>query len=158
MAKKDLPSIDVVLEEVRRKLDFQFEQLNSLDIKASVVLGVAGVVLTIVLTSLLSGQLAGGTNLQLAKTALVIIFVALALSIVKLWIKKYHRPPKLDRLRFHYIVEDSEVTKLRIIDISLRDIDDNDKTLNWQIWLVRCSYIILSLGLVLLAYLIWRVV
>jgi len=158
MAKKDLPSIDVVLEEARRKLDFQFEQLNSLDTKASIVLGVAGVVLTIVLTSLLSGHLGEGTNLQLAKTALVLIFVAFALSIVKLWIKRYHRPPKLDRLRSHYIVEDSEVTKLRIIDISLQAINDNDKMLNYQTWLVRCSYIILSLGLGLLAYLIWRVV
>ena len=158
MVKQDLPSIDIVLDEARRALDFQFEQLDGLDTKASIVLGIAGVVFTIVLTNLLLVEFAAEANLHLAKAALVPISLAFVLSIVKLWIKKYKKPPSLERLRSYYIAEDLEKTKLRIIDVYLKAVDDNAKLLNYQVWLVKCSYILLSIGLGLLTYWIWGII
>ncbi len=163
MAKQSLPSIDIVLDEVRRKLDFQFEQLDGLDTKASIVLGIAGVGLTIVVTYLYSVAFDEIICARLTKAALALIFVPLvlciALSIAELWIKKYDRPPKLERLRSHYITESAEETKLKIIDISLKAIEDNANLLNRQIWLVRLSYISLSIGLGLLVYFwIWGLI
>lgn len=74
MTKQELPSIDIVLDEVRRKLDFQFEQLDGIRMKSGIVLGVAGVIFTLLVTNLL-GQPSTITNLFLAKIALIPIFL-----------------------------------------------------------------------------------
>ncbi len=46
MTDEELPSIDIVLDEVRRTLDFQFELLDGLVTKSGIVLGVSGVIWT----------------------------------------------------------------------------------------------------------------
>lgn len=145
-------SINIVLDEVRRKLDFQFEQLDGLDTKSGIVLGVAGVIFTLLVTSMLE-QSNITDNTILAKIALAPIFVSLVLSFVPLYIRKWNRPPNIERLRSYYIVENSEETKLKIIDISMQAIRDNDKLLMRIIRLIKFSYIFLLIGLALLA--IW---
>ena len=146
----ELPSTDIVLDEVRRKLDFQFDQLDGLGTKSGMVLGIAGVIFTLLVTNLL-GQSSITTNLTLAKIALVPIFASIVLSFVPIYIRKWNRPPKLERLRFHYIVEDAEETKLKIIDICMKDVEDNDKLLKRIVRFIKCSYVLLLVGLVLLA-------
>lgn len=147
---QELPSIDIVLDEVRRRLDFQFEQLDGLSTKAGIVLGVAGVIFTLLVTSLLS--LPSTTpNLYLAKIALIPIIIALVLSFIAIYILKWNRPPNLDRLRDYYIVKDAKVTKLNVIDKCLEGIDKNKKLIDKLFFLVKSSYILLLMGLVLLA-------
>ena len=69
MAKQELPSIDIVLDEARRKLDFQFEQLDGLNTKSGILLGVAGVIFTLLITSVLDKS-SSVYNLILAKIAI----------------------------------------------------------------------------------------
>ncbi len=40
MTDQELPSIDIVLDEARRTLDFQFKQLDGLDTKSGIMLGI----------------------------------------------------------------------------------------------------------------------
>lgn len=150
MKGQDLPSIDIVLEETRRKLDFQFNQIDGLVTKAGIVLGAAGIIFTILVTYIL-GQSSMPPNLLLFTTTLILIFGSLVLSFVPIYIMKWDRPPNLTRLRDHYIVEDVGTTKLDIIDKCLEAIDNNKKLIDKLFRLTKCSYIILLLGLTLLA-------
>ena len=157
MTEQELPSIDIVLDEVRRRLDFQFEQLDGLGTKSSIVLGIAGVIFTLLVTNLL-GQSNSATNLTLAKIALVPIFISIVLSFVPIYIRKFKRPPNLERLRFHYIVKDTKETKLKIIDICRKAVKDNEKLLKTIVGLIKCSYVHLVVGFVILAIWIGNVV
>lgn len=142
-----LPSVDVVLEEARRKLDFQFNQLDSLDTKASIVLGSAGVILMLLLTAVLVVDRYMGFTLELAKASFILVSVAIILSVIKLWVRTYQRPPHLDWLRRYYIVKNPNETKLKMIDSLLKAISYNDEILNKQSSLVKCSYVFLLIGL-----------
>lgn len=145
-----LESIDVVLDEVRRKIDFQFQQLDGLAIKAGIVLGVAGVIFTLIVTNLLS-QPSITLNLYLAKIALLPIILALVLAFIAIYVLTWDRPPKLERLRDYYIVKDVKVTKLNVIDKCLEAIEKNKKLMDRLFSLVKCSYFLLLIGFVLLA-------
>ncbi len=152
MTEQELPSINIVLDEVRRRLDFQFEQLDGLNTKSGIVLGVAGVIFTLLVTNLLDKS-STVDNLILAKIALVPIFASLVISFVPIYIINWDRPPNVERLRSHYIVEDFENTQLNIIDKCLEAIENNEKLLKRLVRLIKCSYFLLLIGLALLA--IW---
>lgn len=155
MAQVDLPSLDVVLEEVRRRLDFQFGQLDALVTKAGIVIGVAGIICTLLVTHILSKS-STAANLVISQVALIPIFVSLVLSFVAMHIMKWRRPPNLTRLRDYYVVKDTETTKLNIVDECLKAVDSNQKLIDKLFSLVKCSYVFLLTGLVLLA--VWIVV
>lgn len=147
---QELPSIDVVLDEVRRKQDFQFEQLDGLRTKSGIVMGIAGVIFTLLVTNLL-GQSNKTINLTLARIALVPIFTSILLSFVPIYIRKWNRPPELERLRDYYIATDMEYTKLNVIDKCLEAIDENQKLVDKLFRIIKYSYFLLLIGLVLLA-------
>lgn len=150
MADQELPSIDVVLDEARRTIDFQFEQLDGLDTKSGIVLGIAGVILALLVTSLLE-QSNTMANSLLVKVALVPIFLSLILSFISICVRKWDKPPQLERLRSHYITQPADETKLRIIDISVNAMEKNDKRIKVRVRLLKSSYFVLAIGLGLLA-------
>jgi uncharacterized protein YacL len=143
------------LDETRRRLDFQFEQLDGLSNKAGIVLGVAGVIFTLLVTKLLDIFSSTSTlsNLSLAKIALIPIFISLILAFVAIYILKWNRPPNVNRLRDYYIVKDAGETKLNVIDKCLEGVDINQKLIDKLFRLVKWSYFLLLMGLVLVA--IW---
>jgi len=154
-----LPSTDLVLDEVRRRLDFQFELSDSHDFKASIVLGTSGIVIAMLLTALPLAQAQLDSLLKVVeyKTAvlaaigisLLVLFVSIILSITVLWIRNYNRPPRLERLRNYYIAEPKEETQLQLIDIFIPAIDNNEKILKRQTYLIRAATVLLSIGLLI---------
>lgn len=151
MMEQELPSINIVSDEVRRTLDFQFKQLDGLVTKSGVVLGVSGVILTLLVTSFLGkSDLA---NSLLIKVALAPILLSLILSLISISIGKWAKPPQLERLRSHYITQPANETTLKIIDIVMEAIKNNDKRIKTRICLWKSSYFILGIGLIFLA--IW---
>ena len=149
--EQELPSIDIVLDEARRTLDSQFEQLGSLVTKSGVVLGVSGVILTLLINSFLGeSDLA---NSLLIKAAFAPIALSLILSLISISIGRWDKPPQLERLRSHYITQPANETKLKIIDIVMEAIENNDKRITTRVRLWKSSYFILGIALVLLA--IW---
>lgn len=146
----ELPSIDVVLDETRRSLDFQFDQIDGLVTKSGIVLGVAGITFTLLVTHMLD-QSGLPSNLFLFYATLILIFASLVLSFIPIWIMKWGRPPNLNRLRDHYIVEHIGTTKLSVIDECLEAIDSNKKLIGRLVRLIRSSYVLLGIGLILLA-------
>jgi len=157
MPSQELPSTDIVLDEVRRTIDFQFEQIDGLDTKSGIVLGIAGVILTLLVTSML-GQSNAIANSLLVKVALVPMLLSLILSFISISVRKWDKPPQLERLRSHYITQPADETKLKIIDISMDAIENNDKRIKTRVCLLKSSYFILAIGLGLLAVWIGTVV
>jgi len=149
---ESLTSLDVTLEEVRRRIDFQFEQIDGLVTKSGIVLGVAGVIFTLLVTNLL-GDSSEIVDLIIARIALIPIFIALVLSFIPIYVMRWDRPPDLNRLRDYYIVKDKRITKLNVIDKCLEAIDNNKRLVDNLFRLIKCSYILLFLGLMVLA--IW---
>lgn len=148
MTKQELPSIDIVLDEVRRTLDFQFEILDGLVTKSGIVLGISGVILALLVTSLI--EQSGLANLLLVKVAFVPFLLSMIISFISISIGKWDKPPHLKRLRSHYISEPANETKLKIIDIVRDAIEKNDDGIKMRIRLWKSSYFILVIGLALL--------
>ncbi len=154
-----LPSVDLVLDEVRRRLDFQFELLDSHDFKASIVLGTASIVIAMLLTALPLAQSQLGSLSKVAEhrvivlaligMSLFLLFVSIVISIIVLWIKNYSRPPSLQRLRDVYMAESEEKTQLQLIDNFMDAIDKNEKIVKRQSNLIKAAIIFLSIGLLI---------
>jgi hypothetical protein len=130
---------------------------DSHDFKASIILGTSGIVIALLLTALplAQSQLASLLELMVYKTvvltiigiSLLVLFASIILSVIVLWIKNYDRPPCLDRLREHYIIEQKEETQLQLIDVFIPAIVNNEKILKRQANLIRTAAILLSIGL-----------
>lgn len=161
-----LPSIDIVLDEVRRRLDFQFELLTSHDFKASIVLGTSSVIIAILLAALSLAQLQWDNLSNVAEykimllvmivISLLTLFISMVLSVLVLWIRNYNRPPCLERLRNHYIAEPLDTTRLQLIDNFIDAIAKNEKTVNRQSNFIKVATVLLSTGLLIfICLLVW---
>jgi uncharacterized protein YacL len=154
LAEQKLPSIDIVLDEARRTLDFQFEQLDGLDSKSGVMLGIAGVVITLLVSTLVSILIGKpGLNDLLVKIIGTIIGVTFSISLIlsytNLRIGKWNKPPELETLIKNYASEDLHTTKCRIIGTIQEAVQKNDKLLKERICLYKCSYNVLFIGLLM---------
>ena len=148
MTGQDLPSIDIVLDEARRKLDTQFEQIDGLDTKAGIILGIAGVILALLVTTLLGKQdTVVNSFIILIKVALASIFISLILSFLAISLSKYGGTPKLERLRNYYMSKDAEKTKKMLVDTYLQSTDENKKLIEKKVCLAQWAHIILAIGL-----------
>ena len=151
VTEQESPSIDIVLDEARRTLDFQFGQLDALDTKSGILLGIAGVVIA-VLVSASIGMPALMDSL-IAKIVLSIIavtlFISLILSYRNLRIGKWHKPPELAVLVKDYISKDSRTTKCKLIGTIQKAVEENEKILKRRFFLYERSYNLLFAGLAL---------
>ena len=147
----DLPSLDITYAAADKRLDLQFEQVNSLDLKASFSLA-SGIILL--------GAALGASHQSTDTPLKVVVFlvgltplvISSALSIVGLWVKRYERPPNPLWLRDHYIVERQEITKLAIIDSVIEAIEVNHQRIRRKILFIRGAYAGLLMGAIIVAF------
>jgi hypothetical protein len=146
-----LPSVDLVLEEARRTLDFQFEQLDALDTKSGILLGIAGVVITLLVTaSIAIPDLSNSLVVKIMGSIIAVtLFISLILSYWNLRIGKWHKPPELDALINDYVSKDSHTTKCKLIGTIQQAVQENEKLLQRRFFLYERSHDILFAGLAL---------
>lgn len=153
-----LPSIDIVLDEVRRRLDFQFELSDSHDFKASIILSISCVIIAILLAALtliqpqivnLRKSLGLLAMLALLGAPVLFLIISIILSLIALRIKNYERPPELDRLRNFYLNKAPAETQLELTDIMIPAIRKNEISLTCQTCLIKNATIFLVVGLML---------
>jgi hypothetical protein len=149
-----IPSIGIVYDETRKRLDFQFDQLDGLSNKAGMMLGFSGVVFTLLITFLLDTTNTT-SNMALARIALAIIFIAMFVSFISIYILKWSRPLNIERLRWHYISEDVNKTQIVIIDECRNAIKQNEIIINRIIGLIKCAYVLLLVGFSFIAVWVW---
>jgi hypothetical protein len=151
VTEQESPSIDIVLDEARRTLDFQFGQLDALDTKSGILLGIAGVVIT-VLVSASIGMPALMDSLVakiVVSVIAVTLFISLILSYWNLRIGKWHRPPELAVLVKDYICKDSHTTKCKLIGTIQKAVGENDEVIERRFFLYKRSHNMLFAGLAL---------
>jgi len=151
MSEEQYPSIDIVLDEARRKLDFQFQQLDGLDTKSGTLLGINGVLMALLITGVI--EYSHQPNIILVKLALAPIFISFILSLISIITRNWDNPPKLKYLRSKYIDKNAVETKLSIIDIFIEAVENNTGRIQFKISLWRLSYVTLALGVILFS--IW---
>jgi hypothetical protein len=143
---QNLPSLDLVFEAAQKELDFQFEQINSLDTKASISLASAGIMLAALISFLTQRPAVGIPGFLIAGTLLISLSTILA--VVTLWVRQFERPPDLATLRDYYITQSVEETKLRTVDTILEVISRNDNRIYGKFLTLIGSYAALGLGTV----------
>jgi hypothetical protein len=151
VTEQESPSIDIVLDEARRTLDSQFEQLDALDTKSGILLGIAGVVITILVSASI-GRLTLMDSLIVKIVVSIIavtLFISLVLSYYNLRIGKWHKPPELDVLVNDYVSKNAHITKCKLIGTIQKAMRDNEKLIERRFFLYERSYNILFAGLAL---------
>jgi hypothetical protein len=146
---QNLPSLDLVFEAAQKELDFQFEQINSLDTKASISLASAGIMLAALIGFLTQRPAIGISGFLIAGTLLISLSAILA--VITLWVRQFERPPNLERLRDYYIVETAAETKIWTVDAILEAIPRNNNRIHNKFLTLTVSYAMLGLGTVAIA-------
>jgi len=149
MAGQELPSIDIVLDEARRTLDFQFEQHDGLDTKSGIILGTAGVIIGLLVTaSIAMPDLSNSLFVRIMVSIIAVtLFISLFLSYWNLRIRKWSKPPELETLINDYASKDMYTTKCKVIGTIQDAVKKNEKLLKERVCLYKRSYTMLLVGL-----------
>lgn len=149
MTGQPLPSIDVVLDEARRTLDFQFEQHDGLDTKSGIILGIAGVILSLLVTaSIAMPDLSDSLFVRIMVPIIAVtLFISLFLAYWNLRIRKWNKPPEIDTLINNYASKDIYTTKCRVIGTIQEAVRKNEQLLKERLNLYKRSYTMLLAGL-----------
>ena len=149
------PSLDICLEEARRNVDFQMNQIDGLDSKSGIFLGIAGVIFTLLITSLIQTN-SSQTILPhsiFIKIALIPILLSIIAAFIALLLHNYSRPPKLEELWNRYLHSESERTKKDVATKIVAAVKENDNAINQKALWIKTSYFALGVGI--LALVLW---
>lgn len=139
MPDERLPSIGALLTAVERHLDQQRSHFESLDTKAGVAVGFAGVIAAI------------GRDVVpiVAKVGVGLAVVAAVLAVLSFWPRKH---PVLDprRLR-HYLRADESFTRLKLLDTEIEMALRASRLIEAKARSLRASLAVLVVSVVLLA-------
>ena len=146
---QELPSIDIILDEARRTLDFQFEQHDGLDTKSGIILGIAGVILSLLVTaSIAMPDLINSLFVKIMVSIIAVtLFISLFLSYWILRIRKWNKPPEIETLINDYASKDMYTTKCRVIGTIQEAVRKNEELLKERLNLYKRSYTMLLAGL-----------
>jgi uncharacterized protein YacL len=149
MTEQKSSSIDEILNEARRALDFQFESQDGLDTKSGILIGIAGVVITLMVTELI--RTPSLLTRIMAIIIVLVFFVSLLYSYMNIRIRDWQKPPDIDALIKEYEHEDAHTTKCKLSGTIQLAIKKNQIIFEKRIELYKRSYKVLFIGLVLLA-------
>lgn len=134
-----LPSLDLVALRVQAQLEHQLRHFDGLDNKAGIVVGFAGVVVTIA---------EGLKPLAIAGRLAAVLAAMLAL-----WSFLPRRYPVLDtrRLRNRYLRADPEFTKLHLLDTQIRMEERASVLLDRKAFRLKLAVVCLTAAVLLIA-------
>lgn len=140
-------SLDVVFTEVRSRLDKQFEQIESLNQRAGLLIGFVTLIMsllagftTAVKAKDLPVNMALPVILILISTILyihIIIFAYLAHRI-----QTYRRDPEPRPLRDNYLSKDLEATKRTVMSNFIESYEENKKVINKKVQALNKAFIL----------------
>jgi len=146
-------SAAVIADLARQKQEGQLQAIESLDAKASTLVGFAGVVLGLVFTSPATSHWNDG--LTAGVSAILLAILALGIALLP---RRYKRNPNVLALRRRYLDSDPETTHLAIIDSIQAALVDNADTVRWKVRALRVGTLFAIVGiLVMSASLIYSV-
>lgn len=144
VSKSDHPSLDIVYDEVKQRLNQQFEQIESLNQRGTVLLGLVATITSVIsgITALSIGDFSARPCLPaVLLIAAAALYIAVLLVTYRAYkIRTYRRDPEPKPLRDKYKNEDSNTTKETLINNFIQSYDDNSRTINEKIQALKTAY------------------
>jgi len=139
-----LETLELVYTEVDSALNRQFQSLDGLNTKASVIVGFIGVILGISL------NLYPHSNPYLFGSCMTLFLISIFFALSAYKVESYRRDPEPRKLTENYLKEDSEKVKKKLIDNFIQSVEDNKIKINKKVKYINHSLVLLYIGLIVL--------
>jgi hypothetical protein len=137
-------TLDLIYNEVKDALNMQFQSMEGLNTKASVIIGFAGVIIGISL------QLYSQSNSYLFGSCMTLFMISIFLSFFAYKVESYRRDPKPRKLTENYLREEGKNVKKKLIDNSIQSYENNKNRIEKKVKYINDSLIFLFVGLIVL--------
>lgn len=137
-------TLELVYIEVKDQLNTQFQSIDSLNTKASVVIGFIGVIIGISLS------LYPHSNSYLFGSSMALFLVSIFFSFSAYKSESYRRDPEPRTLTVNYLMEDDKKVKKQLIDNFIQSYEDNNNRIKKKAGNINYSLILLFIGLILI--------
>ncbi len=112
-------TLELVYNEAKDALNTQFQSLDGLNTKASVIIGFVGVIIGISL------HLYSQSNLYLFGSCMTLFMISIFFSFSAYKSKRYRKDPEPRALTVKYLMEDDKTVKKQLIDNFIVSFEDN---------------------------------
>ena len=137
-------TLDLVYNEVKDALNMQFQSMDGLNTKASVIIGFVGVIIGISL------QLYSQSNSYLFGSCMTLFLISIVFSFSAYKIKSYRRDPEPRDLTEKYLRADDKTVKKQLIDNFIASFEENKTNIEEKGKYINYSLILLFVGLIVL--------
>ncbi|NAS88652.1 hypothetical protein C4E24_02775 [ANME-1 cluster archaeon AG-394-G21] len=146
MSEDSYPSetLDLVYNEVKDALNMQFQSMDGLNTKASVIIGFVGVIIGISL------QLYSQSNSYLFGSCMALFTISIFFSFSAYKGKRYRKDPEPRALTVEYLMEDDKTVKKQLIDNFIASFEENKNKIEEKVKYINYSLILLFVGLIVL--------
>jgi hypothetical protein len=140
-AEEELPSLDLVHEEVKDRLDVQLRQIDALDSKSGNMLFISSIVIGIgaAAQAALMGQAGSALVLLVFSIPIVLYLLAMFFALRSWVVRPYFRDPEPRPLRDYYLSKESDFTKRRIITHFISSYEWNKMVIKKKVRELRIS-------------------
>jgi len=137
-------TLELIYNEVKDRLNTQFQSLDGLNTKASVIIGFVGVIIGISL------QLYSQSNSYLFGSCMTLFMISIFFSFSAYKIKSYRRDPEPRALRDGYLTTDNKTVKEQLIANFIESFEENKTKIEEKGEYINYSLILLFVGLIVL--------
>ena len=137
-------TLELVYNEVKGALNTQFQSLDGLNTKASVIVGFVGVIIGISL------NLYSHSNSYLFGSCMTLFLISIFFALYAYKVENYWRDPEPRRLAENYLRKDGAHVKKQLIDNFIQSFEDNEIKIKRKGRYINYSLILLSTGLIVL--------
>ena len=137
-------TLELVYNEVKDALNTQFQSLDGLNAKASVIVGFVGVIIGISL------NLYSHSNSYLFGSCMTLFLISIFFALCAYKVENYRRDPEPRTLTEKYLREDDKKVKKKLIDNSIQSFEDNKTKIEKKVKYINYSIILLFIGLIVL--------
>ncbi|NQE45764.1 hypothetical protein C5S31_07070 [ANME-1 cluster archaeon GoMg2] len=137
-------TLELIYNEVKDALNTQFQSMDGLNTKASVIVGFVGVIIGISL------NLYSDEKSHLFIGSMLLFLGAAFLSFFAYKVKSYRRDPEPRALTIKYLREDDKKVKKKLIDNFIQSYEDNKNRIEKKVKCINYSLTFLFIGLIVL--------
>ncbi|MCD4842928.1 MAG: hypothetical protein K8R25_00375 [Methanosarcinales archaeon] len=142
--KYPLETLELVYNEVKDALNTQFQSLDGLNTKASVIVGFVGVIIGISL------NLYSHSNSYLFGSCMTLFLTSIFFTLSSYKVESYWRDPDPRKLTENYLMENDKKVKKQLIDNFIQSFEDNKTKIDKKVKYINYSLILLFMGLIVL--------
>lgn len=135
-------TLEIIYNEVKEALNTQFQSIDSLDTKASVIMGFVGVIIGISL------NLYSDKNLLLFVGGMLLFLGAAFLSSYAYMVKGYRKDPEPRGLTEKYLRENDKKVRKQLIDNYIQSFEHNKNEIEKKAKYINYSLALMFIGLI----------